>query len=152
VRADWLGVLSSLVSRHQHRNLKSISHFSTPISSSVVHICVQLSTALDEKFARKTDIMEPNDRKISNSDLSAQAYNALNSFFFSHEDEVVEIEMLPPAIQPVDGLVMQDAHNLGIPKKVLVAAYIKARQLFFEGIAGGATSLVSRLSPIKFPS
>jgi hypothetical protein len=87
--------------------------------------------------------MEPNDHKISNSDLSVQAYNALTGFFFSHEDEVVEIEMLPPAIQPLEGLVMQDGHNLGIPKKVLVAAYIQARQLFFEGIEGGATSLVS---------
>ena len=87
--------------------------------------------------------MEFDDSKMSYSDLQAQAYSALNNFFSAHESEVVEIEMLPPAIQPTDGLLMQDGLNLGVPKKVLVAAYVKARQLFFEGIKVETTSIVS---------
>jgi hypothetical protein len=87
--------------------------------------------------------MEFDDSKISYSDLPAQAYSALNNFFSAHESEVVEIEILPPAIQPTDGLLMQDGLNLGVPKKVLVAAYVKARQLFFEGIKVETTSIVS---------
>lgn len=82
--------------------------------------------------------MEPDLRN-----LQQKAYNALNDFFAAHEDDVVEIEMLPSAIQPTNGLLMQDGLNLGVPKKVLVAAYVRARQLFFEGIKAGTASLVS---------
>jgi hypothetical protein len=88
--------------------------------------------------------MEFNDSTMSSySDLPAQAYSALNNFFSMYENEVVEIEMLPPAIQPTDGLLMQDGLNLGVPKKVLVAAYLKAKELFFEGIKAGTTSTVN---------
>ncbi|KAF2794916.1 protein prenylyltransferase [Melanomma pulvis-pyrius CBS 109.77] len=85
--------------------------------------------------------MEPDERDVSSSDLQDQAYDALSEFFSVHEDEVVEIEILPPAIQPTDGLLMMDGLNVGVPKKILVLAYVKARQLFFASIQVDGTSL-----------
>ncbi|CAN9268198.1 unnamed protein product [Alternaria alternata] len=59
------------------------------------------------------------------------AYKSLSNYFQEHADEVIEIEILPPAIQPPDGITMQDGSSLGIPKKVLALAYVEARHLFF---------------------
>ena len=64
-------------------------------------------------------------------DLQTQAYEALNSYFQVHEKHVTEIEILPPAIKPPDGILMQDDCNLGIPKKILALAFIEARKRFF---------------------
>lgn len=68
----------------------------------------------------------------STIDLQVTAYNALSSYFQKHEDYVIEIEILPPAFQPPDGILMHDGLNLGIPKKVLAVAYIEARKVFFQ--------------------
>ena len=59
------------------------------------------------------------------------AYDALNDFFKAHEDVAVEIEILPSALAPTDTLVLEDGINIGIPKEVLVQAYLKARTIFF---------------------
>jgi hypothetical protein len=64
--------------------------------------------------------------------LQKVAYESLSHYFREHEDEVVEIEVLPPAIAPPDGILMQDGLNVGIPKKILALAYMEARQKFFE--------------------
>lgn len=71
------------------------------------------------------------------SDLQKLAYNALTGYFQQHEDEVVEIEILPPAIEPPGGILMQDGLNLGLPKKTLVLAFSEARQVFFSNIPVG---------------
>ncbi|KAF2709375.1 protein prenylyltransferase [Pleomassaria siparia CBS 279.74] len=85
--------------------------------------------------------MEPDQGNTAAAVLQEKAYNALNEFFTSHESQVLEIEILPPAIQPMGGeLMMQDGLNVGISKKVLVLAYLKARQLFFEGAKAGVIS------------
>ncbi|OCK85382.1 hypothetical protein K432DRAFT_431648 [Lepidopterella palustris CBS 459.81] len=60
-----------------------------------------------------------------------QAYNTLCEFFKANEDAVVEIEVLPSALSPADSLVLQDGVNIGIPKTLLVQAYLKAHSLFF---------------------
>ena len=60
-----------------------------------------------------------------------RAYDALNDFFKAHEDVTVEIEILPSALAPTDTLILQDGINIGIPKKVLVQAYLNARTIFF---------------------
>jgi hypothetical protein len=65
------------------------------------------------------------------SEFQKLAYKSLSKYFQEHEDEVVEIEILPPAIQPPDGITMQDGLSLGVPKKILALAYVEARQRFF---------------------
>lgn len=78
------------------------------------------------------------------SDLQTRAYDALNNYFKEREDEVLEIEVLPPAIQPPDGILMQDGLNLGVPKKILALAFVEARQRFFANIKiDGPSSMVN---------
>ncbi|ORX92745.1 hypothetical protein BCR34DRAFT_500456, partial [Clohesyomyces aquaticus] len=62
------------------------------------------------------------------------AYASLTNYFQQHQDEVIEIEVLPPAIQPPNGLFLTDGLNLGIPKKVLALSFVEARIRFFAGI------------------
>lgn len=64
--------------------------------------------------------------------LQAQAYEALNDYFNAHQKKIIEIEILPPAIEPPDGILMQDGCNLGIPKKILALALIEGRRRFFN--------------------
>jgi hypothetical protein len=71
------------------------------------------------------------------------AYDALNDFFKAHEDVVVEIEILPSALTPTDALTLQDGINIGIPKKVLVQAYLKARTMFFLQDGNSSSKAVS---------
>ncbi|KAF1849823.1 protein prenylyltransferase [Cucurbitaria berberidis CBS 394.84] len=66
--------------------------------------------------------------------LQLLSYETLSQYFQAHEDEVVEIEILPPAIEPLGGILMQDGLNLGVPKKTLALAYVEARHRFFEGM------------------
>jgi hypothetical protein len=66
--------------------------------------------------------------------LQMQAYVAVSSYLEAHDNEVVEIEILPPAIQPSEGLLMQDGLSVGIPKKVLALAFVEARKRFFENV------------------
>ncbi|KAF1922072.1 hypothetical protein BDU57DRAFT_554046 [Ampelomyces quisqualis] len=40
--------------------------------------------------------------------------------------------LLPSAIKPRDGLVMEDGRNLGVPKRILAQAFVEARKLFFQ--------------------
>jgi hypothetical protein len=65
------------------------------------------------------------------ADPPNRAYKALNDYFTQHEDDIVEIEMLPPAFPPPDGILMHEDLSLGVPKKTLVLAFNEARQLFF---------------------
>lgn len=60
------------------------------------------------------------------------AYELLSRYFDEHENEVIEIEILPPAIQSPDGALMQDGSHLGIPKKALTLAFLVARATFFD--------------------
>lgn len=69
--------------------------------------------------------------KESVGQLQALAYERLSLFFSSHQDKRIEIEILPPAFQPPDGILMEDGFSLGIPKKILALAYIEARKTFF---------------------
>jgi microcompartment protein CcmK/EutM len=63
--------------------------------------------------------------------LAEQAYSILRQLFKEHEGKVLEIEILPSAFTPPEGqLVLVDDLNVGIPKKVLVAAFSRAREIF----------------------
>ncbi|KAF2202447.1 hypothetical protein GQ43DRAFT_369121 [Delitschia confertaspora ATCC 74209] len=42
------------------------------------------------------------------------------------------MELLPPALSPAEGLVLQDGIYLGVSKKVLAQAYLIARKVFFK--------------------
>lgn len=66
-------------------------------------------------------------------------YESLCRYFDEHENEVIEIEILPPAIEPTDGVLMQDGLSLGIPKKALAVAFLAARQAFFDNKANSPT-------------
>jgi hypothetical protein len=72
--------------------------------------------------------------------LQKLAYESSSKYLREHEDEVVEIEILPPAIAPPDGILMQDGLYLGVPKKILALAYVEARQQFFENRQHGPKS------------
>jgi len=75
-------------------------------------------------------------------DLESRAYDALASVFEQHQNSV-EIEILPPALTPTDGrLIVQDTPEagksfVGIPKKVLVLAFLRARDFFLRGRSAG---------------
>lgn len=66
------------------------------------------------------------------SELQKLAYKTLCNYFNDHEEDIVEIEVLPSAIQPDNGILMQEGLNIGIPKKILALAYVEARKQFFE--------------------
>jgi hypothetical protein len=66
----------------------------------------------------------------SKTRLGERAYRTLDAFFRLHADEVVDIEILPPAIQPPDSISLQDGLSIGIPKKILALAFVRARELF----------------------
>lgn len=74
---------------------------------------------------------------MAHSDPSAveqrqHVYESLCRYFDEHEHEVIEIEILPSAIEPPTGSLMQDGSSLGIPKKALAGAFLAARQAFFD--------------------
>jgi hypothetical protein len=59
------------------------------------------------------------------------AYNALRRLFEEYHEHALEIEILPPAIVPPDqDFFVQDEFSVGIPKKVLVSAFLRAREVF----------------------
>lgn len=80
------------------------------------------------EFMQETEM---NHGESSREALQAIAYERLSSYLREHEDHVCEIEVLPPAVQPPDGILMHDGLNIGVPKKILVLAYIEARRQFF---------------------
>lgn len=65
-------------------------------------------------------------------ELQVLAYEKLSSYFQQHHNHVLEIEILPPAIEPSDGFLLIDNLSIGIPKKILALAYIEARKQFFQ--------------------
>lgn len=79
--------------------------------------------------------------KPSTEEQQQHVYGSLCRYFEEHENEVVEIEILPPAIEPPAGILLQDGSSLGIPKKALVAAFLAARQAFFDNKDNGPTDL-----------
>lgn len=75
-------------------------------------------------------------------------FESLCHYFDEHENEVIEIEILPSTSEPQVGLFLQDGSSLGIPKKALVAAFLEARQVFFDSRGNGPTNpKVHRLVP-----
>jgi hypothetical protein len=70
-------------------------------------------------------------KDVQRDELQKLAYESLIKYFQEHVDEAVEIEILPPLIQPLDGITMQDGSSLGVPKRILALAYLEARQRFF---------------------
>ncbi|OAK95945.1 protein prenylyltransferase [Phaeosphaeriaceae sp. SRC1lsM3a] len=64
--------------------------------------------------------------------FQTQCYEALSSYLEAHHKHIVEIEILPSAIKPKDGFLMEDGRNLGVPKKVLAVAFVEARKIFFQ--------------------
>lgn len=68
----------------------------------------------------------------SNIKIMAQgAYDALRALFEAHQGHVLEIEILPSAMSPEEGqFYVQDGLSVGIPKKVLVSAFLAAREVF----------------------
>ncbi|KAF2260083.1 hypothetical protein CC78DRAFT_536603 [Lojkania enalia] len=76
--------------------------------------------------------------------LNDRAYDALNNYFAKHEDDVIAIEVLPPALQPADGaLILHEGLNLGVSKQTLALAYLKARMLFFKSRDDVATCQIA---------
>lgn len=64
---------------------------------------------------------------------SRTAYEAIVNAFESHQNLALELEILPSAVAVPEGkLILQDGRCIGIPKKVLVHAFIRARGLFFK--------------------
>lgn len=86
--------------------------------------------------------MEPDAPKAA--ELQKLAYETLSKYFLEHEDEVITIEILPPAIQPPDGILMQEGLCLGVAKKALALAYVEARQRFFANRQGRAQSTMTQ--------
>ena len=76
----------------------------------------------------------------ANTNLQQIAYTTLVDIFHHHEDSVIEIEVLPPAIQPPDGIILQEGLNLGIPKKILALAFLEARKRLFDNATNKSIS------------
>jgi hypothetical protein len=59
------------------------------------------------------------------------AYQALQRMFLENRESVLEIEILPSSFVMPDGKFYdQEELSVGIPKKVLVAAFFRAREIF----------------------
>jgi hypothetical protein len=72
--------------------------------------------------------MEPSNNQ---SEAQNAAYDALERMFSGNVDKVLDIEILPSSADVPDGqLFFEDELGVGIPKKVLVAAFVKARDIF----------------------
>jgi hypothetical protein len=67
--------------------------------------------------------------EVAIAKLQSEAYKTLSSYLEAHHRHIVEIEVLPSAIKPQNGLVMEDGRNLGVPKKVLALAFVEARKI-----------------------
>ncbi|KAJ4365148.1 hypothetical protein N0V83_008766 [Neocucurbitaria cava] len=79
----------------------------------------------------------------SRAKMQTVAYDTLSRCFQEHEDDVLEIEILPPVFEPLNGILMQDGLNLGIPKKILAIAYVEARQRFFKETRNNNNNMTS---------
>lgn len=57
---------------------------------------------------------------------------------FARNSREIEIEILPPVLSPTDGrLIVVDGDYVGIPKAVLTAAFLEARERFFHNRGEG---------------
>lgn len=80
--------------------------------------------------------------------LQEHAYNALNDCFTKHQDDVLEIEILPSLIEynsgkdhsSIEAAILQDGLCIGIPKQMLILAYLQARDIFFKHRLRGEAS------------
>lgn len=86
---------------------------------------------------------------VSPSDLQKLAFETLSKHFQDHENDILEIEILPPALEPTDNILLKDGLNLGIPKKILVLAYLEARERFFQCISSNVNSTTAALQATK---
>jgi hypothetical protein len=77
------------------------------------------------------------------AELQTQAYEALSRYLEAHRKQIVEIEVLPSAIQPPDGILMEDGLHLGIPKKILALAFVEARKIFFANAEDDDSHLIA---------
>ena len=59
---------------------------------------------------------------------------ALKNILTHFEDEVVEFEIVPPSLSPDNRILVQGNH-VGITKKALVAAFLRARMTLFANIS-----------------
>jgi hypothetical protein len=80
----------------------------------------------------------------STAALGCKAYDVLNKYLTDHSDAVLNIEILPPAFPPPNGICMQEDLNLGLPKEILVLAFLEARRRFLANIPLGPLSIVRR--------
>jgi len=67
----------------------------------------------------------------SGARASQAAYKAIIDAFQSKPDTALEIEILPAAFTPPAGcLIFNEGTNIGIPKKIIVAAFLSASEIF----------------------
>jgi len=76
-------------------------------------------------------IMDISQAAHNQSEGQNAAYDALERMFSANIDKVLDIEILPSSADVPGGqLFFEDELGVGIPKKVLVAAFVKAREIF----------------------
>jgi hypothetical protein len=85
----------------------------------------------------------------STTALQTRAYTVLTKYLLDHEDEVLNIETLPPAFPPPNGICMIEGPNLGLPKETLALAFLEARKRFLANYQDGPLSIVSLIAPNK---
>lgn len=75
--------------------------------------------------------MEMSQTSNAQDDAQNPAYDALERMFSANVDKVLDIEILPSSADVPNGqLFFEDELGVGIPKKVIVAAFVKAREVF----------------------
>lgn len=75
--------------------------------------------------------MEKSQARNAHGDAQNAAYDALERIFSANIDRVLDIEILPSSADVPDGqLFFEDELGVGIPKKMLVAAFVQAREIF----------------------
>ncbi|KAF1986661.1 hypothetical protein K402DRAFT_412678 [Aulographum hederae CBS 113979] len=66
-------------------------------------------------------------------EIARGAYAAISAQFDTHADRILEIEILPSAIKPPEGdIILVDGQYIGVPKKILAAAFLVATKIFWE--------------------
>ncbi|KAK8218666.1 hypothetical protein IWZ01DRAFT_538255 [Phyllosticta capitalensis] len=79
--------------------------------------------------------MAPKTLSMPSEAMQLRAYNALVDVFNKYDSRTIQIEILPPAISPPEGsLLLEDEEegSVGIPKAVLLSAFLAARKVFFD--------------------
>lgn len=61
-----------------------------------------------------------------------ELYRELARILSDRQNDVLEIEILPPEFGPL----LHDGHAIGVTKKALVQAFLVARRIFFDSLAG----------------